>query len=178
MIDLLSGRMSVREALDAYEAAWKAFLVVHHLESLKQIARPTTLSWKVATKTELFANLEAIARLTEQVHIGTVNNRFIASVVLHEPLENGLAIIKILERRTGSNDALGLDSIDYLVDDTDHVLALLRAAQAQVAAEHNEVHDWLSLRFGESNQFEAKFTDHLVIDVAIKELKLAKKRLL
>ena len=35
------------------------------------------------------------------------------------------------------------------------------------------MHEWVSVRFGENDEFEAKFTDHLVLDVAVKELNQA-----
>lgn len=163
-------------ALGDYRVAWKAFLVVHHLDVLEHVAVPTTLSWKVADKTELFTSLMALGAAVEQTHIGTVNGRFIASAVLHEPYE-GFAIIKLLERRAGSNDPLGLDSIDYLVKDVEAIYQLLKAAGAHVKREHNDMHAWLSLRFGTRLEYEAKFTDHLVLAVAVKEMEQAHTRL-
>jgi hypothetical protein len=73
---------------------------------------------------------------------------------------------------------LGLDSLDFLVSDTSAVLKMLQAAQAQVVEEHNDMHAWVSLRFGGAAQYEAKFIDHLVLDVGIKELRLAETKIL
>jgi hypothetical protein len=177
VIVLSGGTEAVGHALTDYQTAWKAFIIVHHLELFDTQITATTLSWKVADKTELFADLQSVAGITEQVHIGTVNSRYIASCVLTEPIQNQLWILKILERRYGSDDPLGLDSIDFLVADTEVTFKTLQAAQANVVKESNDMHDWLSLHFGKNNEFEAKFTNHLVTEVGIKELKLASDEL-
>ncbi|HSX36915.1 MAG TPA: hypothetical protein VLG13_02245 [Patescibacteria group bacterium] len=171
MLNLRKGTKPLQTSLGEYEAAWKAFLVDNRLEQLEQIAVPTTLSLKVANKAELFRYLEDNAGNIEQVHIGTVNDRYIASAALKEPIDN-LPILKILQRRPGSSDSLGLDSIDYLVKSTEEVFRLLQGAGATIEKQHNEVHAWLSLRFGSKKQYEAKFTDHVVLEVAIKELRM------
>lgn len=177
MLHLGNGVEPVVKALKEYDKAWKAFLVVYHAEPIGTMARPTTLSWKVADKAELFTCLEDNAAHIEQVHIGTVNDRYIASAALKQPFE-GLPILKILERRPGSTDPLGLDSIDYLIKDKEKVFTLLEQAGAAIERQHNDVHDWLSLRFGDRKQYEAKFTDHLVLEVAIKELNISVENLL
>jgi hypothetical protein len=64
-----------------------------------------------------------------------------------------------------------LDSIDYLVNNLNETYEFLE--HAGVVKESNDNHSWLSLRFGKNKEFEAKFTDHLVLEVAIKELKIA-----
>jgi len=166
---------SISQAIVDYRKAWVKLL--EQSDSLKLDARPTTLSIKVADKAALYKILQDNADNIEQVHIGTVNDRYIASAALKRPYQ-GLPILKILERRPGASDPLGLDSLDYLVNDIEQTFRALQNAGLAVLKEHNEVHEWLSLRFGDKNQFEAKFTDHLVLEVAIKELGLSIKKLL
>ncbi|MGH7195912.1 MAG: endonuclease/exonuclease/phosphatase family protein [Candidatus Saccharimonadales bacterium] len=113
---------------------------------------------------------------TEQVHIGTVNQRFIASVLLRQPVKDGIKIIKILERRAGSSDLLGLDSIDFIIKDLQQSYQTLRKAGASVIEESNDMHNWLSLRFG-AQKYEAKLVDYVVLQVAVKELQAAIKDL-
>jgi hypothetical protein len=166
---------NIETSLTAYREAWVATL--QDAASLVLEARATTLSLKVADKDAVLNMLSINQKQIEQVHIGTVNDRFIASVLLYKPYQ-GMPILKILERRPGSRDPLGLDSIDYLVEDLEHTFRLLRAAGLPVVKENNEVHAWLSLRFGPEKRFEAKFTDHLVLAVAIKELQTSIDQLL
>lgn len=166
---------AIETSLNDYRQAWLSLL--QQAESLALEARATTLSIKVADKDAILNMLSINQTEIEQVHIGTVNDRFIASVLLDEPYQ-GMPILKILERRPGSEDPLGLDSIDYLVPDLEHTFELLEAAGLPVLKENNDVHAWLSLRFGPDQRFEAKFTDHLVLAVAIKELQISIDRLL
>ena len=175
-LELGGGKLAAGTALAAHEAAWQKLLAAHQLQELGKQAVATTLSWKVADKAALFANLEDNAAAIEQVHIGTVNDRYIASAALKEPFA-GLPILKLLERRQGSDDPLGLDSVDYLVPDLDQTFATCQTAGLNIVRENNDMHDWLSLRFGDQDQFEAKITDHLVLDVGIKELGLASKQI-
>lgn len=167
---------TLAKAFDEYQTAWKAFLVINNLEILEHQARPTALGWKVADKPALYADLAAISNMTTQVHIGTVNQRQIASAVLAEPYA-GIPIIKILERRAGALDPLGLDHIDFLVDNPDQINEMLQAVGARIEHQHNHAHTWLSLRFGKNFEYEAKFVDHSVLDVCIKELQATRKSL-
>jgi hypothetical protein len=52
---------------------------------------------------------------------------------------------------------------------------LLKAAGARITKVRNDIHEWLSLRFGKDHEFEAKFLDHSLIDVIVKELQIAKE---
>ena len=178
MLELIGGRDEVDHLLDAYEAAWHEFINVNHLETFAESVQATTISWKVDSQKTMFGNLEQLADYTNQVHIATVNQRFIASVVLINPIRE-MRLIKILVRRSGSNDPLGLDSIDYLAENTTVIFEILsKAADCILQKEHNDLHSWLSLRFGKGREFEAKFTDHLVIAIAQKELAQSEKEIL
>lgn len=178
MIGLKNDRFTLIGAFQRYKRAYLELIKEYELEAFNAAATATTISWKVADKAQLFADLESIAADTEQIHIGTVNNRYIASAVLHKPLEAKIQIIKILERRPQSTDPLGLDSVDFLVKDLEKTYTTLRQAGLRVVKENNPVHEWLSLRFGANDEFEAKFTDHLVLEVARKELKMSELQLL
>lgn len=163
----------IQGSLAAYHKAWQEIV---RSWNYNDYGVATTLSIKVADKVTLFQLLEVNADNIEQVHIGTVDDRYIASAMLRQPYEN-LPILKVLERRPGSEDLLGLDSIDYLVDSTEKVFERIQRAGLPIVKESNEVHSWLSVRFGAAQQFEAKFTDHLVLEVAIKELRMTSEQL-
>jgi len=162
----LSSEFHIEQALGEQQAAWAELLAASQLPKF----RATTLSVKVADKAALFQVLQVNQKIIEQVHIGTVSDRYIASAVLTESAFD-MPILKILERRPGSDDPLGLDSIDYLVYDLEQTYEHFVAAGLPIVKEHNEMHEWLSLRFGPDDRFEAKLTDHIVLEVAIKELK-------
>lgn len=167
MIDLQGGDQPLELQLQGYMSAWSEL----GISSTSVMA--TTLSWKVANKAGLFWNMKNLSPLIEQMHVGTVNDRYIASMVLKQPIQQSIWVIKILERRPGSQDALGLDSLDYLVKDLSAAREDVQLKGHKIAAEHNDMHEWLSLRFGADDAFEAKFVDRIVLDVAIKELQLS-----
>lgn len=178
MIHLENDRFTLIGALQRYKLAWRKLLTEHGLEVISQTSVATTVSWKVGDKARLFADLEEIAPHTEQVHIGTVNDRFIASAVLKKPMEDSLWIVKILERRPRSVDPLGLDSVDFITKDPAAVFAACKQAGLTVVRERNPMHEWISVRFGANDEFEAKFTDHLVLDIAEREIRHANDAIL
>lgn len=167
------GELEIQSALAAHNKAWHE---IKTEKELRTVGTPTTLSIKVVDKRTLFEMLEENASCIEQTHIGTVNDRYIASAALIEPYED-LPILKVLERRPASSDPTGLDSVDYLVEDIEATFRELIAAGLPVVKESNDVHAWLSLRFGPEDRFEAKFTDHVVLEVAVKELKMTIEKL-
>lgn len=177
MITLSGGREPLGVMLEEYQAAWKAFIVVNHLEPFDRAVTPVALSWKVEHKVSLYANLRGLGGKASQIYIGTFNDRFIATALLHEPYEQ-MPLIKIMELRAGAHDVLGLGSIDYRVTDLDKTYDILKTAGAKVARDHNQSHAWLSLRFGKTHEYEAKFIDHSLLDVAIAELQSAKEKLI
>jgi hypothetical protein len=179
MLNLIGGSMPFDVSFSAYKYAWEALIKNYKLDmSVTEKMVPTTISWKVTDKSLLYENLNNNGHLVEQVHVGTVNDRYIASALLHSPIENTIWILKILERRKGSDDLLGLDSIDYLARDLEEVYKEFTGAGLQISKEENDMHSWLSLRFGEDLQHEAKFVDHLLTNVAVKELKLKESDIL
>ena len=178
MFKLSGGQDTIDHLLDDYQAAWSEFITINSLQAFVDSAQATTISWKVDSQKTMFDNLEQLASNTEQVHIATVNQRFIATVVLINPVRE-MRLLKILVRRSGLNDPLGLDSIDYVVENTTIASEVLgKVADCTLQKEHNDMHGWLSLRFGKNRQFEAKFMDHLVLAVAQKELEITEKEIL
>jgi hypothetical protein len=176
MITLTGGPDLLKTSLLSYEKAWKAFIVINHFESIESSWQRVAISWKVEHKVALYGNLRLIGDQAEQIHIGTINDRFIAMAILKKPY-SGVRMIKLLERRPGSQDPLGLDSVDYRVDDLEKTYELLKAAGAHVEEQHNDWHNWLSLRFGKDHEFEAKFMDHSLLNLVDKQLSTAKELL-
>lgn len=176
MIVLTGGSEPLDGALAVYMEAWKQFQLEHMLTSSDFNPIPTTISWKVSDKSTMFENLYQLGNVAEQMHIGTVNERYIATAVLLAPYE-GVRLIKIMERRAGSSDVLGLDGLDFYVPNIDLIDNILKKTGSAVQLEQNEMHRWLSLRFGSSNQYEAKFVDHLVLQIAIDEMTIAQDKI-
>lgn len=135
---------------------------------------PSTIAWKVTDIDEYGDALADFLKnnLIAQCHIGYVDKRYIASIVFKQPIYKNTYILKLMQRRPGSTDAVGLDHADFPVDDlTDFEIELTKKLANQKALkwsyESNEVHRWISVWFDGS---EAKFVDHIVLDVGVKEL--------
>jgi hypothetical protein len=60
IITLTGGESSLKDGLAAYQAAWKAFVVINHLEAFEHTLEPMAISWKVEHKVALFANLRML----------------------------------------------------------------------------------------------------------------------
>ena len=152
---------------EQYWQKWENFRKQHDLKEFK----PST----VAFKSQDIANFNQILGLlldqdlVNQCHIGFVDKRYIASIVLHKPLFKDIYIIKLMQRRPNSTDPVGLDHMDFYVDRLNDIEDYFKSKDlAKWDYETNESHKWISLRFDNT---EAKFVDHLVLDVCVMELR-------
>jgi hypothetical protein len=169
-------KKEIANAVEDYLKAWEIFVDVHNLRDF--VSQPTAIGWKVADLKEFMKALEQLlASNTEQVHIGRVNDRYIASIVFQTSVAAGVKVIKLMQRRASSSDLLGLDHLDFTVGNLTAAKTELKSAQVPFETQSNDAHEWLSLRFGEGQSREAKFVDHSVLDVCIAELQDAAKSL-
>jgi hypothetical protein len=114
-------------------------------------------------------------QLVSQCHIGFVDKRYIASVVFKEPIYKNIYVLKLMQRRPKSSDPVGLDHIDFMVNNLGVFEDELKKKQVpKWSHEANEVHGWISVWFDGS---ELKFKDHIVVDVGVKELQDAIKQI-
>lgn len=160
----------IREATECLEV-WREYEQTLAQAGLEAPLKVTAIGWKVADSAAFAEAQDTLLPLSEQLHVGTVDNRFIGSYVLKKPIKNtGVTIIKVLQRRPGSKDLLGLDHLDFYVKDISKAKEVLQKTSAVWEEQANDVHSWLSIRFGNNQQYEAKFVDHIVLHVALKEL--------
>ena len=122
--------------------------------------------------------LQAHASLYEQgdqSHCGPVNDRTIATLLKPAPFAlDALRQIKLLQRRPGSDDELGLDHLDVYLQIGDALMEqLLKAAQQRginCEYEANDAHGWISVSH---NGFEFKLVNHPVWKVCCDEAQQA-----
>jgi hypothetical protein len=158
---------------------WKVYEKDLIKQGLPGPLKPTAVGFKVADLAEFKSTVDGLLDLSEQLHVGTVNDRFIGTFVLKNPLDTAyIRLIKILQRRPGSDDPLGLDHIDFFIKDISAAEQCLATARANWEHESNEVHQWLSVRFGEDLQYEAKLLNHTSLSAGITEMKLAEDDIL
>jgi hypothetical protein len=171
----------VRAAAEEYWETWER-LLTEAPELRKVIGQhtPSALGWKVEGD---LAPLEAAGRVYElgdSLFMGPVNaERAIMTIRKPTPYAlDALVHVKILQRRPSrSDDALGPDSLDFVVPhgvpELEEVKAALEGVEAQAEAERNEAHDWLSLKH-QGREF--KLADHSVWEVCVKEAQLLLER--
>lgn len=164
----------IKDQLELYRADWVNWLNSVGLDQ-KGLA-PTAAGWKVSNAGEFLSHTELLIPLSSQAHIADVNDRKIGSFVLKEYLPMDLQVIKLMQRRTGSNDKLGLDHIDFTVNDLDTIEIFLKKMNVPYEWQSNDMHRWISARIVQNR--EAKFVDHTVLDVGSEEMSIASRLLL
>lgn len=166
--------LTLDDQLEIYSAEWDRFIEAFSLQSLTGAIKATAVGWKVESLTAFDICTSQLLAYSPQVHIGPVNEvRLIGSFVFPEPIYREARVLKLMQRRPGSEDPLGLDHVDFTVEDISATQTVLEAAGVEVVPENNEVHSWLSVRFGQDDRQEAKFVDHNVLDACIAELQEA-----
>jgi hypothetical protein len=160
----------LNSAIALYFKKWQAFVHDRQDQAFFADLQPTSIGWKTVDRADFDVRFATYRDLSDQVHLGWVNGRWLATFHLAEaPLDLGIQIIKLMERRPGSSDAVGLDHLDFYVPPG--VSAKEKAAaEAGVkwSEEMNGEHcQWISLWFDGT---EAKLRGDSVIDVCIAEL--------
>ncbi|HUD05837.1 MAG TPA: hypothetical protein VMR18_02920 [Candidatus Saccharimonadales bacterium] len=139
--------------------------------------QPVAIGWKAKDINQFNAILTNLFKdnLLTQCHVGFVDKRYIAAAVFKNPLYRSICILKLMQRRPGSADPVGLDHVDFYAKDLAAVGKKLQKSNfGSVTNESNESHNWVSLRFSGT---EVKFVDHTVLDVGVKEMREATLKL-
>lgn len=163
---------TISQAAEEYFKKFEAFAQQHQLTN----QQPSTIAWKTTDINEFNQILGDFLEQSSilQCHIGFVDKRYIASMVFKEPVYKNVRILKLMQRRPGSTDPVGLDHADFAVANLATVEAELTKKGIKWTHESNEVHSWISMWFDNT---EAKFVDHIVLDVGVKELQDITKEL-
>jgi hypothetical protein len=135
--------------------------------------QPVAVGWKVSDINEFNKVLGSLIKDTaiSQCHIGFVDKRYIASAVLTRPIFKNIHILKLMQRRPGSIDPVGIDHVDFYCDSLTSLASVLEKKPSNMwGHESNQSHKWISVR---ANGIEIKYVDHTVLDVCIEELKAA-----
>jgi hypothetical protein len=157
----------IREALKLYFAEWQEWLKTadgFDYGSLK----PMHAGWKVPTEVSLAQKISELLPNIREGHIGTVDNRKIALLVPHVPVES-VPVLQIMQLRPNSTDALGLDHVAFYCADMVGLQAALENRPEKWEEQSNPGHKWISMWFG-PNMREVKFFDHTSLDLGVRDL--------
>lgn len=162
----------VRTALEAYQLRWDGLMAARADKSFFKSLKPVSVGWKVADKAEYDQKYEELRLQCDKIVETWMNNRWIAKMHLKESaLPGGIEIIKLMQRRPGSDDAPGLDHVDFyspLVEDAEAVLKHeLELKWTNETNDAVEGYGWVSIWF---DQTEAKLKSSTVLDIVSQEL--------
>jgi hypothetical protein len=161
----------INNELSAYSQKWNELLKTisnkEFFQGLKQVA----VGWKVADRTEYDKLYSEIHDQCDRIIETWMNGRWVAKMHLKDSsFTGGIEIIKVMERRPGSTDAVGLDHVDFYSKDNNIQQALEAEPDLKWSIENNDViagYEWLSVWF---NGTEAKIKSDTVLDIIVKEL--------
>lgn len=162
----------LQKAIVAYQAKWLSVVHKRKNKDFFEQLIPTSVAWKTEDIDDFNARFLQLRELSDQVHLGWVNDRWLATFHLRKTtLAEGLTIVKLMQRRNGSTDAVGLDHIDFYFDPAVYTAKEVLVAESDLTwnEEMNGEHcRWLSIWFEGT---EAKLRSDTVLDVCIDEMK-------
>lgn len=180
MIDLINpvAKEALSQSLDKYFAKWDEYVARMGLFAIADKMRPVAVGWKVGSKAEYRRVMSVLDNYAVQIHSVSVGKRKIATVVLEKPLVRGIQVIKVIERREGSRDVVGLDHVDFYLPIVEGIAEMLERGEANWRRQGNDKYKRLSVRFGPESLYEAKIIDHTVLNIAADELSYASQKIL
>jgi hypothetical protein len=164
----------INEALEIYNRTWEELRAGRQDQAYFKALKPTAVGWKVADMSELDVCYQQLRVDCDQIHTAWLNERWLITVHLKDKqLHGGITVIKLMQRRPGATDKLGLDHVDF-IHQRDAEQVLRKETDLQWDREsNNKFCSWLSIWFANT---EAKLRTNTVIDVCIEELQETNKK--
>jgi hypothetical protein len=160
----------LKVGLGEYQAKWQTFIEAHKDITLFAELKPTAVAWKTEDLTDFIARFDELQAVCDQVHLGWVNERWLATMHLKDTsLPQGLTLVKLMQRRPGSSDATGLDHLDFLLPEAMDVKATLQdRPDVKWTEEFNgDKCKWISIWFDGT---EAKLRSDTVLQVCADDM--------
>ncbi len=159
------------EATFVYLDKWEHLVEARKNKEFFRRLKPTSIGWKTTDINEFNAFFLELRDYCDQIHLGWVNERWLASLHLKEEvLPGSITIIKLMQRRPNSTDPTGLDHVDFYAESEEEMKQVLDNETGLDSGEesNNPLCHWYSIRFDGA---EAKLRADTVVDVCIAELK-------
>lgn len=169
----------IEDELEVYNQKWQSVVTKRTNKAFFESLKAVALGWKVADKASYTEALAALHDQADKIIETWMNERWVAKVHLKDQtVGGGISIIKIMERRPGSEDALGLDHVDFYSSDVTRGEEILKAEpDLKWTRENNDIiagYDWLSVWFEGT---EAKLKSDTVLDIIGLELQELNQRI-
>lgn len=160
----------INTAIDIYQAKWQKMIESRKDQGFFRSLRPTAVGWKTDDFAELQRRSHELVQACDQIHSGWLNERWIITMHLREQ-KFGLDIelVKLMQQRPQSKDALGLDHLDFLIPQgVDPTTVLAQEKDLRWTEERNgDFCQWISIWFEGT---EAKLRLDTTFDVGAAEL--------
>ncbi len=158
----------LQQKTQEYLDGWQAFTQARNDKAYFSGLKPTAIGWKFTDRTELMQRFNEIRDMCEQVHFGWINERWVICVYLRDvTLPGDLKVVKLMERRPGSSDPVGLDHIDFYTPEAE-IKTHVEREDIKWTEEHNGEHcKWISVWFDKG---EAKLRTDTVLKVCADEM--------
>jgi hypothetical protein len=165
-------------AIMVYKEKWDALTAATTDRVFFDSLQPTSVGWKTEDLADFNQCFDELRDASDQVHMGWVNERWIATFHLKdETLPMGLSVVKLMQRRPGSSDATGLDHLDFYFEPGDVRAKDVMANESFEWTEevNGERCKWISIWFADT---EAKVRSDTVLEVCAQEMKDVEKQIL
>lgn len=166
------------EAIEVYKIKWDKLVASTENKAFFGDLQPSSAAWKVTDAEEFNQKFNELRDVCDQIHMGWINERWLATLHLKDStLPWDLSLIKLMQRRPGSDDAVGLDHLDFHYQPSDKTAKEVASHEAfRWSEESNGKHcKWISVWFDNT---EAKIRSETVLDVCALELKDLENELL
>jgi hypothetical protein len=160
----------LQQQTEHYFEVWQAFVAQRVDHDFFAALKPISVGWKVADKTKYMQHIPELMDVSNRVSNSWLDERWLGGFHTKEALlPENLRHIKLMQRRPGSTDKLGLDHVDFLLPVGTNIEALLaKESGFEWFREKGDLCEWISLRFSDT-EAKLRFPDKTSIDAVIKE---------
>lgn len=168
----------LNEALEVFQNKWQKLVDARIDKEFFMSLRPMTVGWKTEDLREFDHLFKQFRSVSTMAHLASLNGRWIATFVLRDTdqLCWNVPMVKLMQRRPGSTDPVGLDHIDfYDLDRRGYEKVLVDEPGIKWSHESNgDFCKWISIWFDGT---EAKLRSETTLDVSIAEMEAAKEQI-
>ena len=166
----------LNKAINEYSIKWNTLLEERKNPSFFRALKPTAVAWKALDKAEYKKMLAELREMSDILVENWWDGRWIAMLHLRDiKLAGGIEVVKLMQRRPDSSDAVGIDHIDFYGPAVANANKVLKN-EPNLAWTHEVggLTKWISVWFSNT---EAKLRTHTIIDSCIRDLSAVNEHL-
>ena len=159
----------LNNAIDDYKGKWQKLTAQRSDKPFFEALFPTSVGYKAVDRTEFDRCVAELQDLCSDVLFVWMNDRWVAKMILREPIGWGIGIVKVLQRRPGSTDVAGFDHVDFYSHKNEaEIERTLAKEDLKWTHEENRTdYTWASIWFDNT---EAKIKNYTILDIEMRQL--------